>query len=426
MAEYPLTFRVRQKFDAPQLDDVSGTVEAELSRLSLGDRIKPGQSVALAVGSRGIASINRIIKAIVAHLERLGAAPFIVPAMGSHGGGTAAGQRRILESYGVTKEFCGCPIRASMETAIVCTAAEGFPVHFDKHAYAADHVVVCNRVKTHTQFTGDVESGLLKMLLIGLGKHAGAKIYHRAIKDYSFGRILRSVTSEVLAKCSIAAGIAVVENSNCRTARIEAVAPEHFEERDKALLVLAKQWAPRLPFSTADILLIDEVGKNISGTGLDLSVVGRKYLDHEAAPDEYPKVRMIALRDLTDRSHGNAEGMGLVEFCRTRLLDKVDTEATRVNALTSGHYVGAMVPLDYETDSEMLQVMLRQIGLAEPPDARLLWIRNTLALAEVECSAAYLAEARARDDLEILTDLRPLPLDAHGNLSDEHMNQTTA
>ncbi len=419
--EYPLVFRVRQKFDASQIHDVPGEVEAQLSRLSLGNKIKPGQTVAIAAGSRGIANIHHIIKAIVDHIKRLGADPFIVPAMGSHGGGIAKEQRKIVESYGITEEFCGCPIRSTMQTVIVCEAAEGFPVHFDKYAYAADHVVVCNRIKTHTQFFGDIESGLMKILLIGLGKHSGAKIYHRAIKDYTFGQILRSVAGEVLTKCSIAAGVAIVENSYCQTARIEAVPPEQFEDREKELFIQAKQLMPRLPFKTADILLIDEIGKDISGTGFDLSVVGRKYLAHKAADDEYPKVAMIALRDLTDVSHGNAEGMGLAEFCRTRLVDKMDVDVMRINTLTSGHLLGSMVPLDYDTDSEMLQIMVSQIGLAEPPDAKLLWIRNTLALTEVECSAVYLDEARDRDDLEILTDLRPLSFDASGNLCDEHM-----
>ena len=421
MNEYPLIFRVRQRFDAPQVEDKAGEVEAQLSRLSLGNRIKPGQSVAIAVGSRGIANIQSIIKAIVDHIKRLGVEPFIVPAMGSHGGGKAQGQQKILESYGVTEAFCGCPIRSSMDTVIVCKAAEGFPVHFDKHAYAADHVVLCNRIKTHTQFAGDIESGLMKIMLPGLGKHAGAKIYHRAIQDYSFGQILRSVANEVLNRCSVVAGVAVIENSYSQTARIEAVPAERIAEREPALLTEAKRLMPRLPFKEVDILLIDEVGKNISGTGMDLSVVGRKHLFHEAAEDEWPKVRIIALRDLTDLSHGNAEGMGLAEFCRTRLLKKVDMEITRVNALTSGHYEGAMLPIDYETDAELLGAMLSQIGLTEPPDAKMLWIRNTMALTEVECSAAYLDEARGCDGLEILTDLRPLPLDASGNLCDEHM-----
>lgn len=190
------------------------------------------------------------------------------------------------------------------------------------------------------------------------------------------------------------------------------------------MLVQAKAWAPRLPFDQVDILLIDEMGKNISGTGLDLSCVGRKYLEHRAGPDEYPKVRMIAVRDLTDKSYGNAEGVGLVEFCRRRVIEKMDVEATRINAVASGHYTGAMLPLDYETDSEMVGVMLGQIGLARGVDAKLLWIRNTGALTEVECGAAYLVEARSRDDLEILTELRPLPFEGKGNLPDHQPTGT--
>jgi len=310
-----------------------------------------------------------------------------------------------------------------MDTVVVCRAAEGFEVHFDKHAHDADHVVVCNRVKPHTLFDGDIQSGLMKMMLIGLGKHAGARIYHRVIRDHSFGRVVRSVAGEVRAKCSILAGVAVVENSYGRTAVIEAVAPADFESREKDLLVAARTWLPRLPFDDVDVLLIDEVGKNISGAAVDLNVVGRKRLIHRAADDETPKVRMIAVRDLTDATYGNATGIGLVEFCRTRVLEKMDVKVTRINALTGGHFAEAMLPLDYPTDREMLEVMLTQIGLAEPPDAKMLWIRNTLALAEVACSSAYLAEARSRGDLEILSEPRPLEFDESGNLSDEHMNE---
>ena len=420
---FPKIFRVRQRFDAPRINNVPAEVELQLSSLSLENTIKPGQSVAISAGSRGIANIHVIIKAIAGHVKHLGAEPFIVPAMGSHAGGKAEGQQKILESYGITEKFCGCPIRSSMETVIVCRAAEGFPVHFDKHAYDADHVVLCNRIKTHTQFSGDIESGLMKIMLPGLGKHAGAKIYHRAIKDFSFAQILKSVSDEILDKCNVVAGVGIVENSYCQTAKIQAALPQDLEKTDKELLILAKKWAPRLPFGKVDILLIDETGKEISGTGFDLSLVGRKYLDHKAAPEEYPKVRIIALRNLTDRSGGNAEGMGLAEFCLTRFLEKVNVNTTRVNALTSGHYTGSMIPLDYATDREMLDVMLREIGLTEPPDARLLWIRNTISVSEVECSVAYLNEALNREDLEILTEPHPMPLGADGFLSDDHMNQ---
>lgn len=417
MPDYPQIFRVRQTFERPRVSDIAGEVASQLANLSLRDQVKPGQSVAITAGSRGIANIHLVIKAIVDHFKGLGASPFIVPAMGSHGGGSAEGQRKIIEGYGITEEFCGCPIRASMETVVVCQAAEGFDVHFDKYAFEADHVVVCGRIKPHTGFYGDIESGLMKMMLIGLGKHAGAKIYHRAIKDYSFGQIVRSVAREVLAKCRVVAGVAIVENGYDETAKIQAVAAHEFEDREKELLVLAKKWLPSLPFKTADLLLIDEIGKNISGTGMDTNVVGRKYLDHIAREDEWPKIRGIIIRGLTKQTHGNATGIGLAEFALTRTIEAMDVEVTRTNCLTGGHATGAMIPIHYPTDREVLDVALPTIGLTEPIDAKLMWIRNTLDVAEVECSAAYLDEARARDDLEIISDLRPLPFDASGVLA---------
>ena len=200
MSEYPQVFRVRQKFDVPQIADVAAEVRAQLARLELGRRVASGDRVAITAGSRGVANIATILAALVEHLKGLGARPFIVPAMGSHGGGTAAGQRKIIESYGVTEEAVGCPICSSMETVVVCRTSEGFPVHFDREAFQADHVVVVNRIKPHTRFVGEIESGLMKMLLIGLGKREGAALYHRAIQDYSFGQIIRSVAGEVRAQ----------------------------------------------------------------------------------------------------------------------------------------------------------------------------------------------------------------------------------
>jgi hypothetical protein len=255
------------------------------------------------------------------------------------------------------------------------------------------------------------------MLLIGLGNGRGATIYHRAIRDFSFDRIIRSVVGEVLGKCHVLAGVAIVENAYDQTARIEAVAPEQFESREKELLVFAKRWMPRLPFPSVDVLLIDRIGKDISGTGLDPNVVGRKFNDHQALENEFPKVRRIALRGLTEASHGNAIGMGLAEFCRSDLLRQTDRAVTRLNGLTSGHISAVMPPLDYETDREMLAAALGTIGLVDPPDAKLLWIADTLHVDEVECSVAYLNEARQRSDIEILTEPRELPFDAAGNLS---------
>jgi len=419
---YPRIFRVRQRFEGPTLADVPGEVKRQLAALGLERRIKPGQTVAVTAGSRGIAKIAEIIKASVEHLKSLGAQPFIVPAMGSHGGGTAEGQVEILHGYGVTEEFCGCPIRASMETVIVCQTKEGFPVHFDKHAHGADHVLVVGRVKPHTGFVGDIESGLMKMMLIGLGKHAGAIIYHRAIQDYSFSQIVRSVAGEVISKCRIVAGLGIVENEQDKTAKIQAVLPEELEAREKELLVLAKKWIPRLPFDRCHLLLVDQIGKNISGSGMDTNVIGRKYNDHKAVEDEFPKVKVICVRALTEETHGNACGVGMAEFCRSRVVRDTDVRKTRINCLTGGHAPAGMFPFDYETDREMLDTALPSIGLTEPPHAKLLWVHNTLDLIEVECGEGYLPQARESSNLEILTEPRPLPFDASGNLPDSVKN----
>ena len=414
----PQTFRVRQTFDTTRIDDVAGEVHRQLAWLDLQRKLLPGQTVAITAGSRGIANIATILRAVVEHVAGLGGRPFIVPAMGSHGGGTAEGQLELLASYGITEASLGCPIRSNMETVVVGHAPEGFPIHFDRLAFEADHVIVCGRVKPHTMFAGPIESGLMKMLLIGLGKCEGATVYHRAIDDHSFGQIVRSVAGEVLRKCHILAGVAIVENAYDQTGRIEAVRPEEFEPREIELLAIARAWLPRLPFSAVDVLVIDRFGKNISGVGFDPNVVGRKFNDHRAVDGELPRVKRICLRSLTPESRGNAIGIGIAEFCRSRVVRGADPHATRLNALTSGHVSAAMMPLDYETDRDMIDAAVSTIGLVDPLHASLLWITDTLNLAEVECSAVYLDEARRRADLEILTELRDLPLDRAGNLPD--------
>ncbi len=416
MSSCPQIFRLRQTFEAPRVEDVPGEVHAQLARLDLGKTVRQGETVAITAGSRGISGIDVIIKAIVEHFLALGARPFVVPAMGSHGGGTAEGQQKLIESYGIAESLIGCPIRSDMETVVVCETTEGFPVHFDKQAYQADHVVVCGRVKPHTAFAGDIESGLMKMMLIGLGKCAGAKVYHKAIQDYSFAQIIRSVAAELLSKCRILAGVAIVENAYDQTARIAAVGPQELEAREKELLVLAKKWMPRLPFPHVDVLVIDQMGKNISGVGFDANVVGRKYNENRAVDGEFPKVKRITVRGLTEATHGNSIGIGLAEFCRTQVLRDTDFEAVRLNALVSGHVSAAMIPLDFETDREMLNAALGTLGLIEPPRAKLLWIADTLQLSELECSVAYLDEARGRDDLEVLSEPRDLPFCSAGNL----------
>jgi len=257
--EFPRMLKVRQRFDRPLVEDIEGTVRQELESLSLSSQIKPGETVAVTVGSRGIANITTIIKTIVETLKSHEAVPFIVPAMGSHGGGTAEGQRKIVEGYGLTEEF----------------------------------------------LIGEIESGLHKMMLIGLGKHAGAKIYHQAIHNYSFDEIIRAVAEQVLDKCGIIGGLAIVENAYDETGLIQAVSPDEFYEKESELCRQSKEWLPRLPFSEVDVLIVDQIGKNISGTGLDTNIVGRKYNDHEAREGDSIRINRIFVRGLTEETHGN-------------------------------------------------------------------------------------------------------------------------
>lgn len=416
MSQVPQIFRVRQQFPRVQVADVAAEVHAQLSGLRLERKIKPGESVAITAGSRGITNIHLIVRAAVQYFQSLGAKPFIVPSMGSHAGATAEGQQRMIESFGITEAFCGCPIRSSMETVVVCQTAQGFPVYFDRHAFTADHVLVCGRVKPHTDFDGEIESGLMKMMLIGLGNHDGAKIYHRAFQDYTFGQIVESVGREVLVRCPIVAGLAIVENGYEATAKIEAVLPADFLTREKALLVIARDLLPRLPLERCDVLVVDEMGKNVSGTGMDTNVIGRKFNESEALADEFPKVRRIAVRGLTEATHGNALGIGMSEFCTRRLVDQIDFSALTINCLTSGRMACAKLPLAFDSDRQMIEAALSTVGLTEPPQSRILWIRNTRELLEMECSAVLLDEMQNRANVEVVSSVRDFPFEADGNL----------
>ncbi|HEY2250395.1 MAG TPA: lactate racemase domain-containing protein [Planctomycetaceae bacterium] len=413
---FPKMLRLRQKFDCPRLDDIPEEVERQLAALKLAEKVLPGQTVAITVGSRGIANIAVITKAIVAHFKRLRAVPFIVPAMGSHGGGTAEGQRRIVEEYGVTEDYVGAEIRASMETIIVDRTPQGIPVHFDRHASGADHVVVAGRIKPHTNFVGEIESGLHKMMLIGLGKHEGAKVYHRAISDYSWLEIVKAVADSVLRKCKVVCGVGIVENAYDETALVAAVPPRDFLKREAELLELAKQWMPRLPFPKVDLLVIDELGKNISGSGMDTNVIGRKYNDHRATELDKVSVKTIFVRGLTEATHGNACGIGLAEFTNDRTIAAVNRRITAINSITGGHAPAASLPISFETDRDVLDAALSTIGLTEPENARVLHISNTLLLAELLASEAYLPLIESRDDLEVIEEPRDMEFDEEGNL----------
>ncbi len=414
---YPKVLRIRQQFERPRVAAIPTAVRAELAKLNLPAVIRPGQTVALTAGSRGIANIPLVLKSTADFLKELGAKPFLVPAMGSHGGGTAEGQRHVIESYGITEEFVGVPIRASMEVKSLGTSPEGFPVVLDRYAAEADHIGVVGRVKSHTAYHGPLESGLMKMMMIGLGKHAGALAYHRILLEQPYDLVVRAVGRVMRARAPITFGLAVVENAYDETALVEAVAPEAFERREEHLLTLAKQWLAQLPFREADLLIVDEIGKDISGSGMDTNVVGRKRAFRGQSSEGQPQMRLIFVRGLTEKTHGNATGIGLADFTTKRLLEQMDYRATVINCLTAGYPEGATLPVHFDTDREVLDAALAIIGTRAAEDARVIRVRNTLCLEEVEISEPCLAETeRAATTFTPVGGARPLTLDNAGCL----------
>jgi hypothetical protein len=409
--------RLRQQFERPRVEDIPGAVRRTLGRLELGGTIRPGQTVALTAGSRGIANIPAILKAVVHHLKDIGAKPFLVPTMGSHGGGTAEGQRQVLESYGITESFVGAPIKASMEVIELGRTPEGFPVYLDKNASGADHIGVVARIKPHTGFHGPIESGLFKMMMIGLGKHVGALEYHRILLDHPYDPFVRAVGRVMRERGKVAFGLGIVENAYDETAHVEAVRPAEFETREEEMLVLGKRWLPRLPFAKADLLIIDEIGKEISGSGMDTNVVGRKRaFRNDKGPSQQPDMRFIFVRGLSAHTHGNAAGIGLADFTTSRLIKGMNYRATVINCVTSGYPESANLPVHYETVREVLEAALPIIGTRRSEEARIIHIRNTLQVEEVEVSVPCLAEKDRTTKFEVLGGPYPIRLDASANL----------
>ena len=397
----PKMYRIRQKLDPPTVTDVAAAVRGEIAKLDLRGRLKPGGRVAVTGGSRGVANIATILRATCDSLKALGANPFIVPAMGSHGGATVEGQVQVLSRYGVTPESMGVPIQASMETVEIGRMSWGLPVLMDRHAYEADHIVLVNRVKPHTNFRCHVESGLMKMLVIGLGKHQGALLAHRAAVDIGLDRMIPETGRYSLSRLSILFCLGAVENARHQTARVQAMLPEVLEETEARLLREAWHLLGRIPFDFLHLLIVDEIGKDVSGTGMDPNVIGRMYFFPNEEPKSPRYVRILA-RDLTPTTAGNAVGMGLADFGTRRLANKVNFHSTYTNSLTGLSPMRSKLPIIFETDREAIQGALKTVGLTEPPDAKVARIRNTLALEYLQASEALLPEIEGRPDLEVL------------------------
>jgi hypothetical protein len=409
-------YPVRQLFTRERESDIGAAVQREFNRIGASVRVRRGARVGVTVGSRGIHDIARVAQAVVGLLKDAGAAPFIFPAMGSHGGATAEGQAAVLRHYGVTEESMGCPVISSLETVPLGQSAEGIPVYLDRHAAEADHVVVLNRVKPHTEFKGSIESGLAKMLLIGMGKCEGARIYHRAFADLGFDRIVESLMPIVLEKARVLFGLAVVENAYDETALLRALLPEEMLDQERLLLLKAKELAPALPFDDIDVLIVDEMGKNISGAGLDTNVIGRFYnlVAHEPPR---PRIKRIYVRDITPESMGNATGIGLADFVHRRVVEKLDPAATRANCLTASNPEKARIPIACDSDREALRYCFETIGLTPPERARVIRIQNTLRLDVLQVSSSLMERGQSRQNLTVLADPEVMDFDASGVLA---------
>lgn len=407
---FPLMIKAAQKFENPKIDDLPAAVKAELERLELQEKIRPGDRIAVTAGSRGISQIPLIIRGSIELLLSLGAKPFIVPAMGSHGGATAEGQLAVLERLGITEESAGAPIFSSMEVVQAGMTPSGHPVYMDRYAWEADGVLVINRVKAHTSMVEDIESGLMKMISIGLGKEKGCSLIH----SVGLGKTVPEAARITLATGKILGGLAVIENSREEVALLAAVKPEEMEETEKKLLIIARELIPRLPFAGIDVLIVEEIGKNISGTGMDTKTIGRLMLHNLADPPQ-PRVKIIVVLDLSRKTGGNAMGIGLADITTRKLVEKIDYKELHKNALAAGILNRARVPMAMESDREAIGTALRVAG-DDPAALKVVRIRNTLELQELYFSKALEAEARANAALEILSAPLPIVFDEQGNL----------
>lgn len=374
--------------------------------------VPDGGEVALGAGSRGIANLSRIVSGAVTGVNELGYEPFVFPAMGSHGGATAAGQREMLADLGVTESSVGCEIRSSMDVVEVGRTPErDVPVFVDAHAAEADAIVPINRIKAHTDFDGPVESGLSKMLVIGMGKQRGAKTAHDWAVDWSLRQMLPEITERLLTELSVVGGVAVLEDQRDDTAVIEGIPPEGFLNREAELLETAYELMPTLPFDNLDILILDRQGKDISGQGMDTNVIGRRpFAIQEPEPDR-PDIKRIYTRSLTETTHGNAMGVGSADFIHGNLLADVDMSTSLINAVTAVTTRGVRLPPAVETDRAGLVASLSTIGIVDPGSVRLLRATDTMHLQRLYASPALLEEARTRDDLRVLQKPSPIGFD---------------
>ncbi|MBI4660395.1 MAG: DUF2088 domain-containing protein [Verrucomicrobia bacterium] len=418
--EFPRMLGIRQKYPHAAPLDILATLRRELELQGILRHIKPRARIAVATGSRGITNIQIVVASVIELLKQAGAAPFVIPAMGSHGGATPEGQAGVLAEYGITEATVKAPINAAMEVEQIGSTEAGVPVYLSAEALRADGIVVVNRVKPHTDFSGAIGSGILKMLVIGLGKRTGAAAFHQAASRLGYERVIRSIARITLKSAPILCGVALVENQLHETAKIAVLNPGELERREEELFAEAQRLMPKLPFNEIDLLIVDRVGKNISGAGMDPNIIGRgihgysSFLGNQTQAG--PNIRRIFVQELTPETHGNAVGIGFADFTTARLVRSIDYKVTAVNALTALTPQSAKVPIHFDTDREAIYQALVSLALPDLRQAKVMRIADTLSLARLEVSEAYQESIRQDGNLETANGAEELRFDAEGNL----------
>jgi hypothetical protein len=405
---------IRQRYDLPPEVDVSAEVERQWIGITDEIYLAEGSVVAVAVGSRGISNLAAIVRGVVTKLKEAGAEPFITPAMGSHGGATDGGQIEVLKHRGITEDSVGAPIKATMEV-INLGEVDGVPLFIDRLAYDADGIVLINRIKPHTEFSGPTESGLIKMLGIGLGNHIGAEHYHRAAMTHGFYKIISTIGSALLNRLNILFGVALVENQEHRTAMLRMVPARQIVPIESQLLEKAREYMPKIPVNEIDLLIIDEMGKDISGAGIDPKVVGRAICSW-ADTEPWPKISRIFVRDLTEATEGHAAGLGMVDFTTERLVEKIDMQTTAVNALASCCPEEGKIPMNFPSDRQAIAAALMTIRPHTPEDLRIVHIKNTLELSSLSVSEGCLQGLAKNRKIDIGAESFVMKFDQAGNL----------
>ncbi len=409
----PRMIRIRQTFVRPRVENAAATMTAEMEKLA--PRIRPGSTVGLTVGSRGIQNILDMLEAAIAVVRRCGATPVLLAAMGSHGGGTEAGQKEVLDSLGITEERLGTKIVTCASGRAIGATPDGLVAYMLDSAFGVDAIIPINRVKTHTSFKGCVESGMVKKLVVGLGGPDGAGQFH-SLGRAMLPHLLVEVGKLILEKMPVIGGVAIVENAYEETALIKAVPAEALIDEEIKLLAWSKTLMPSLPASTLHGLIVEEMGKNFSGTGVDTNIIGRTRITGETEP-ESPRIRYVAVLDLSEASHGNATGVGLVDFVTQKLVDKIDRRATYLNNLTTTFVTRAFIPTYFDTEQETLETMMFCLRSIPPEEVRLVMVPNTLYLTDCYVSEAVLPELADAGRFEIMGEPREVAFDAAGNLT---------